>query len=145
MPRLLAALLCSLVLFTSACNRDRKEAPEPAGPLEGTWRVGLTDPVEYDAQNNVAATFTPAAGILGFTRLRFTPTTVEKFDVTLTNWAPADAYTRTGNELQSQHPAWSYTIRKLTARHLDLYYRGEYVQLGSRSTRLDYTIHLERE
>jgi hypothetical protein len=146
MPRLLAVLLLALSCWTSACRRDAADDPEPAGPLEGTWRVGLTDAVEYDTQNNVAATFTPAAGILGFTRLRFTPTTVEKFDVTLTNWAPADAYTRTGNELQCQLPAWSYTIRKLTARHLDLYYRGEYPPPGShRPTRLDYTIHLDRE
>ena len=39
----------------------------------------------------------------------------------------------------------SYTIRKLTARHLDLYLRGEYIQTGTSSSRTDFTIHLDRQ
>lgn len=145
MPRLLAALLCSVVLFASACGRGAQEAPEPAGPLEGTWRVGLTDPVEYDAQNKVLLAYTPAAGILEFTRLRFAATTLEQFDPGLNNWSPATPCARTGDELACPLPARSYTIRKLTARHLDLYYRGDYLTTGPRHTRTDLTIHLDRE
>jgi hypothetical protein len=60
MPRLLAALLCELVLGLSASASANRGAPQSAGPLEGAGRVALTDPVEEDVQNKLVVTYPPA-------------------------------------------------------------------------------------
>ena len=144
MPRLLSALLCSLALLVGACRHAVTEDPEPAGPLEGTWRVGLTDPVTYDVQGKVLGTYTPVADLMDYTQLRFTATELEEYS-TRTNARNTIHYVRTGDELTCPAPSRSYTIRKLTARHLDLYLRGEYFQTGTFSSRTDFTIHLDRQ
>ena len=119
MPRLFPAILYALVLLASACHKNPTDQPEPAGSLEGTWRVGLTDPVEYDAQNNVLATYQPQANIMDYTQLKFTGTHLEQYHEQA-NISSLTPYVRMGDQLTCPAPAGSYTIRKLTTRHLDL-------------------------
>jgi len=144
MARVRSVLLCLLTAFPCACHHDSAEQPEPAGALEGTWRVGLTDPVLYDAQNNVLVAYQPQTDFLDYTQLTFTATDLEQYN-NRTNLRLATPYTRTGDQLTCPPQARSYTIRKLTTRHLDLYNRGEYVQVGSSTTRMDFVVHLERQ
>lgn len=144
MSRFLTALFCALTLLAGACRHTATEDPEPAGPLEGTWRVGLTDPVAYDTQGKVLVAYNPAPNLMDYTQLRFTATDLEEYS-TLTNARNTVLYTRTGEELTCVAPFRSYTIRRLTTRHLDLYLRGEYIRVGTSNSRIDFTIHFDRE
>lgn len=144
MFRLSSALLCAIFMLAGACHKNAAEQPEPAGTLEGVWIVGLTDIVKYDAQNNVLAVYPPAADVMGYTQLTFTSSTLEEYHVRK-NTRATIPYVRTGDELTCPSPATSYTIRKLTARNLDLYFRGEYIQFGTSVYRNDFTIHLQRQ
>ena len=80
MFRLSATLLCAICLLASACHKNTAEEPEPAGSLEGTWILGLTDPVQYDAQNNVLRAFQPVADLMNFTQLTFTSSTIRQYN-----------------------------------------------------------------
>jgi len=132
----------AVAVLISACHPDAPALPEPVGSLEGVWLVGLTDPVKYDMQNNVLTTYTPALDVMGYTQLTFTSAEVEEYS-TRTNKRTRIPYVRTGEELTCPPPANSYTIRKLTAHDLDLYYRGDYL-LPMDPFRIDFTIHLHR-
>lgn len=144
MVRLFSIVFCALVLFSSACSKKDAEQPEPAGSLEGTWRVGLVDPTMYDAQNKVLVAFQPTDGAIDYTQLKFSPTELEQYNER-TNARNTISYVRTGAQIVCPPLERSYTIRKLTNRYLDLYYRGDYLQVGASYTRIDLVIHLERQ
>ncbi|GAB3244709.1 hypothetical protein GCM10027346_42590 [Hymenobacter seoulensis] len=138
-------LVLSLALFTGACQ-DRQSDPEPveiAGPLEGNWKVRNVEPVMYDRQDKVVATYKPIDAI-GYSQLTITATELQHYDG-VTNGQYTDVYVRQGDLLICTPPARSYTIRKLTDKVLDLYLRGEYYPYGNQDTRTDFTIHLDRQ
>ncbi|MBF9239194.1 hypothetical protein I2I05_17450 [Hymenobacter sp. BT683] len=143
MPRLVSALFCAVALLTTACQKRTPEQPEPAGSLEGTWRLGLTEPVIYDRQNQAVATYPPQAGILPFTQVTFTGTDLTFFHEQST-LRTTTAYVHAGDQVTCPLPFASFTIRKLTTRQLDLYQRGEYLPIGANSLRTDYLMHFER-
>lgn len=142
MPRFLLALFCALPLLFGSCHHST-ETPEPDGPLEGEWQVGLTDIVMYDAQDKVVATYPPNPDVVGYNQLIITTTELEYRRSTSTI-RYAVPYTHTGDQLICQPPERSYTIRKLTAHQLDLYLRGEYLQVGANQFRTDFVVHLQR-
>lgn len=145
MPRLLALMLLALTCSVSACRPDAAEEPEPTGPLEGRWRVGLTDIVEYDRQDRATRTWLNQANPMNYSHLAFTPTDVVE-TVPGSTFPTVAPYIRAGNEITCAPPMRSYSIRRITARQLDLYLRGEYpASNSSLDTRFDFTIHFERE
>ena len=100
-----------MLVLTSACHKNTAEEPEPepAGTLEGLWIVGLTDIVDYDAQNNVLAAYLPVGDIHGFSQINITSNTLEEYHVR-TNFRDTIAYVRTGDELRCPRPANSEVV-----------------------------------
>lgn len=144
MTRLFLTTLCTLALFATSCHKNAIEQPEPEGSLEGTWRVGLTEPIMYDAQDKVIVAYQPQVDFMDYTQLKFTATDLEQYHVR-TNKKAATTYVRVDDKISCPSPSRSYTIRKLTTQFLDLHLRGEYQQLGSGNYRTDLLIHFERQ
>ena len=144
MSRLLAVLLLTVACCAGACRREAAEEPEPAGPLEGRWRVSSTDIVEYDRQDRVLNTWLNQINPLSYSYLDFTPTDVVETNVN-TAFRTTGPYVRVDNEIRCSSPMRSYTITRLTVQHLDLLLRGDYGSAGTANFRSDFTIHFVRE
>ncbi|UOQ51847.1 hypothetical protein [Hymenobacter cellulosivorans] len=101
------------------------------------------DPVMYDRQDKIVATYAPTDAA-GYTQLTITGTELQYYNA-VTNGRSSSSYVRKGDQLTCPQPERSYTIRKLTDKELDLYLRGEYQSYGNQDTRIDFTIHLDRQ
>ncbi|SNC62464.1 hypothetical protein SAMN06265337_0676 [Hymenobacter gelipurpurascens] len=127
MIRNLPLLFLGLVLFTSACQKEKTNTdPQPKPSLEGRWIWQHAVITRYDVNNEVIQT-TPQAAAPGATYLDINGETLQRFLPDGTALTPPLNYVQDGSTIYYDRARAILTIVDLTSRELTLHAEGEFI------------------